>query len=185
MLSHEWLSNVGELQGKSFNVDYNYNLAVWQLQAVLEGSKQITTDPLVHSSVFKYFRMYLTVMYVNGFTEENVNKQIYDSVVAYLNTQYYGTTIQMSDILQVVHNTSGVDNVRWTYERPINDVKNQQHKLEIVTKYGSSFEVPAYRDKDFILNDDELPALADIAGGDAIENALVIVKKAQNTWESN
>jgi hypothetical protein len=45
--------------------------------------------------------------------------------------------------------------------------------------------VPAYRDKDFILNDDELPALADIAGGDAIENALVIVKKAQNTWESN
>ena len=179
----EWLSNVGELQGKSFNVDYNYNLAVWQLQAVLEGSKQITTDPLVHSSVFKYFRMYLTVMYVNGFTEENVNKQIYDSVVAYLNTQYYGTTIQMSDILQVVHNTSGVDNVRWTYERPINDVKNQQHKLEIVTKYGSSFEVPAYRDKDFILNDDELPALADIAGGDAIENALVIVKKAQNTWD--
>ena len=181
----EWLSSVRAAQGSSFGVDYNYNLSIWQLQAVLEGSKQITTDPLVHASTFKYFRLYLTVMYVNGFTEENVNKQIYDSVTAFLNTQYYGTTIQMSDILQVVHNTSGVDNVRWTYETSQNDINNPQHKLEVVTKYGNSFAVPTYKDKDFILNDDELPALADIAGGDAIENALVIVKKAQNTWESN
>jgi hypothetical protein len=179
----EWLSSVTATQGASFGVDYNYNLSVWQLQAVLEGSKQITTDPLVHSSTFKYFRLYLTVMYVEGFTEENVNKQIHDSLAAYLNTQYYGTTIQMSDILQAVHNTSGVDNVRWTYEDPQDDINNPQHKLEIVTKYGSSFAVPTYKDKDFILNDDELPALADIAGGDAIENALVIVKKAQNTWD--
>lgn len=180
----EWLSNVTLAEGTSFTIDYNYNLSVWQLQAVLERSKQITTDPLVHSSVFKYFRMYLTIMYVEGFTEENVNYQIYESLTAFFNTQYFGTTIQMSDILQVVHNTSGVDNVRWTYQNAQDDVNNQQHKIEIVTKYGSSFATPSYKDKDFILNDDELPALADIANGNAIENALVIVKKAQNTWDA-
>lgn len=180
----EWLSTVSEAEGALFNVDYNYNLAVWQLQAVAEKAKQITTDVLIHSSDYKYLRLYLTIMYVPGFTEENVNKQIYDSVAALFATQYYGTTIQMSDILQAVHNTSGVDNVRWTYQTPVNDATNPQHKIEAVTQYGASFATPLYYDKDFILKDDELPALPDIAGGDAIENALVIVKKAQNTWES-
>jgi hypothetical protein len=181
----EWLSSVVVAQGTSFNVDYTYDLAVSQLQAVMERSKQITTDVLVHSSNYRYMRLYITMMYTPGFTESNVDLQVYNSVVAFLNTQYYGTTIQMSDLLQVIHNTNGVDNVRWTYEDPIDDSNNPQHKVEFVTRYGDSFATRLFSDKDFILNDDELPALPGVLGGDAIENALVIVKKAQNTWETN
>lgn len=181
----EWLSTVTIPQGSSFNVDYTFNLAIPQLQAVLERSKQITTDVLVHGSNYRYLRLYITIMYVPGFTEENVNKQIYSSVNAFLNTQYYGTTIQMSDLLQVIHNTSGVDNVRWTYESPLDDDLYPQHKVESVTRYGDSFSDRVFYDTDFILNDNELPSLPDIQGGQAIENALVITKKAQNTWETN
>lgn len=181
----EWLSSVVVPQGTSFNVDYTYDLAVSQLQAVMERSKQITTDVLVHSSNYRYMRLYITVMYTPGFTESSVNLQIYNSVINFLGTQYYGTTIQMSDLLQVIHNTNGVDNVRWTYEDPINDVNNPKHKIEFVTRYGDSFATRVFTDKDFILNDDELPALPNILGGDQIENALVIIKKAQNTWETN
>ena len=183
----EWLASVtgGVMTGTSFNVDYTYDLAVSQLQAVMERSKQITTDVLVHSSNYRYMRLYITMMYTPGFTESNVDLQVYNSVAAFLNTQYYGTTIQMSDLLQVIHNTNGVDNVRWTYEDPLDSEQNPQHKVEFVTRYGDSFAVRSFSDKDFILNDDELPAMPDVLGGDAIENALVIVKKAQNTWESN
>lgn len=176
---------VNVAQGTSFNVDYTYDIAVSQLQAVMERSKQITTDVLVHSSNYRYMRLYITIMYTQGFTESNVDIQIYNSVAAFLNTQYYGTTIQMSDLLQVIHNTNGVDNVRWTYEDPVNDPNNPKHKVEFVTRYGDSFATRLFSDKDFILNDDELPAMPNILGGDEIQNALVIVKKAQNTWETN
>jgi hypothetical protein len=74
-----------------------------------------------------------------------------------------------------------VDNVRWTYPEPTVD----EHKIEVVTKAGASFSEPTYQDGDFILNDDELPSLPDIANGDALTNALVIERKAQNTWETN
>lgn len=178
----EWFSSVGSpnQDGKTFNVDYVFDLAVSQLQAVMERAKQITTDVLVHSSNYKYFRMYLTIMYTPGFTESNVNLDIYASIQNFFNTQHYGTTIQMSDLLQVIHNTNGVDNVRWTHETP----GVGEHKIEVVTRYGNSFSTPIYEDSDFILNDDELPALPDIQNGDALSNALVIERKAQNTWDS-
>jgi uncharacterized phage protein gp47/JayE len=269
----EWLASVGTPGSNTFNVDYYFDLAISQLQAVMERSKQITTDVLVHATKYQYFKLYITVMYTPGFTEENVNLQIYSSLLNFFNTQYYGTTIQMSDLLQAIHNTSGVDNVRWTYPAfsiaPIDwssgsptvartspsaattitynssskliqagdyvevniagpsvseDVNGiflvtsdsevvagqtysfsynsngdstissainsgtialNEHKIEVVTKAGVSFSEPIYQDGDFILNDDELPSLPDIANGDALANALVIERKAQNTWETN
>jgi uncharacterized phage protein gp47/JayE len=177
----EWLASVGTPGSNTFNVDYYFDLAISQLQAVMERSKQITTDVLVHSTKYQYFKLYITVMYTPGFTEENVNLQIYSSLLNFFNTQYYGTTIQMSDLLQAIHNTSGVDNVRWTYPEPAAG----EHKIEVVTKAGVSFSEPIYQDGDFILNDDELPSLPDIANGDALANALVIERKAQNTWETS
>lgn len=176
----EWLSSTfEELNGTSFNIEYAYNTAISQLQAVMERSKQITTDVLVHSSVFKYMKLFITVMYTPGFTETNVNQEIVSALQAFFGTQQYGTTIQMSDLLQVIHNTNGVDNVRWT-----NQLSNG-NKVEIVTKDGNSFSSPVYYSKDFILHDDELPSVPDIQNGQAIENAIIIQKKAQNTWESN
>lgn len=165
--------------GSRYNVNYYFNSAVSELQAILERNKQITTDVLVHESDYKYMRLYLTIMYTPGFTESTVNLDIASSVSAFFNAQYYGSAVQMSDILQVVHNTSGVDNVRWTYENGVGG-----HKIEETTKTGSSFAVPVYYDGDFLLNDNELPALPDIYDGEQIENALVIEIKAQNTWDS-
>jgi len=186
----EWLENTftGEnsiVGGMGFPVEYEFNLSIRQLQAVMERSKQITTDVLVHQSDLKYMRLHITVMYTPGFTETNVNKQIVDSVNVLFAMQYYGATIQMSDILQAIHNTSGVDNVRWTYETPIDNPNDPKHKLEIVTKDGNSFKTRTFYDKDFILNDDELPSLADTQNYSSIKNAVVIQVKAQNTWDSN
>lgn len=186
----EWIQSsqvdsVTPNEGASFNIDYTFNLAVTQLQSVVERAKQITTDVLVHSSDYQYMKFYLTIMYTPGFTETTVNQQIVLALNAFFGAQYYGSTIQMSDILQVIHNVNGVDNVRWTYETPVDHPTDPQHKLEMVTKYGNSFSRRVFHDTDFILNDDQLPALADTKGYSAISNALVIQRKAQNTWDSN
>jgi uncharacterized phage protein gp47/JayE len=172
-------------EGASFNLDYTFNLSIMQLQSVMERAKQITTDVLVHSSNFEYMKLYITIMYTSGFTEETVNQQIVTALNAFFGSQYYGTTIQMSDLLQIIHNVSGVDNVRWTHDVPLDHPTDPQHKVEIVTKYGNSFSTRVFRDTDFILNDDQLPALADTRSYSAISNALVIQKRAQNTWSSN
>jgi uncharacterized phage protein gp47/JayE len=40
------------------------------------------------------------------------------AVQSFLAGQYFGSTIQLSDLLNVIHNVSGVDNVRWSRDVP-------------------------------------------------------------------
>lgn len=93
---------------------YTYDKNIVDLQNTLESSKQITTDVLAHQSKNRYFKLDLTVMYTTGSTIASVNSNIRAAIANYFDGQYFGTTIQLSDILQVIHNLSGVDNVRWS-----------------------------------------------------------------------
>jgi hypothetical protein len=53
-------------------------------------------------------------MYTNSSSPSTVNTAIRNAVATFLDGQYFGTTIQLSDLLSVIHNVSGVDNVRWS-----------------------------------------------------------------------
>jgi hypothetical protein len=96
--------------------DFTYDKNIIDLQAAIEGGKQITTDALAHRSKVRYFKLDLTVMYNTSATASDANQSILDLLTDFFDGQYFGTTIQLSDILQVVHNASGVDNVRWSRE---------------------------------------------------------------------
>lgn len=98
--------------------DYIYDKNVVDLQAALEGSKQVTTDVLAHKSKFRYFKLDVTVMYSPGASVVDTNNQIHDAVDTYLRAQYFGGVIQLSDLLQVIHEVPGIDNVRWTSDTP-------------------------------------------------------------------
>lgn len=93
---------------------YSYDRNIVDLQASLEANKQITTDALAHQAKTRYFKFDLTVMYDQGTTVSAVNNQIQIVISNFLDGQYFGTTLQLSDILQAIHNISGVDNVRWS-----------------------------------------------------------------------
>lgn len=95
---------------------YFYDRNVIDLQASIEGNKQITTDVLAHQSVTRYFKLDATVMYTTGVSIASVNDQIRQAVQTFFAGQYFGTVIQMSDLLQVIHNVRGVDNVRWSHD---------------------------------------------------------------------
>lgn len=163
--------------GHQFVIEnYFYDQNVGDLQAIVEKNKQITTDVLVHQARRRYFKLYITVMYAPGSSSVSVNSSIASEIDAFFQRQFFGTVIQMSDLLQVIHNVPGVDNVRWS-----SDIDITLPKVEEVQPNGRSLSPVKVYSSDFFLQDSELPALPTITSTD-VTAALVIKKRAQNTW---
>ena len=99
-------------------VDYEYDKNIVDLQAIYNGSKQITTDILAHKAKTRYFKLDVTTMYSPGASIIDTNVRARDALDQYLQSLYFGSTIQLSDLLQVIHSVSGIDNVRWTSDTP-------------------------------------------------------------------
>lgn len=99
-------------------INYVYDKNIVDLQASLEGSKQITTDVLAHRATQRYFKLDVSVMYESGVNVPAVNEAIEASVDSYLRSLYFGSNVQLSDLLQAIHNVGGVDNVRWSSDIP-------------------------------------------------------------------
>jgi uncharacterized phage protein gp47/JayE len=172
--------------GTQFTIDnYSFDQNISDLQAIVEQNKQITTDVLVHEARVRYFQLYITVMYAAGVNIEIVNRDIVDQLNAFFAGQYFGTVIQMSDLLQVIHNTPGVDNVRWSneFDTTVSRVAEIQASGSPILTIDpvSGLSTPLVYNADFFLQDNELPALPPITGTD-VSVALVIRKRAQNTW---
>jgi uncharacterized phage protein gp47/JayE len=113
-------STVGALSASTtIEVDgYNYDANITVLQASLEKARQIATDVLAHKSRPRYFKLDVTVMYQPGVSPATVNVAVGTAVQAFMTNQFFGTVIQLSDLLDVIHQVPGVDNVRWTNDLP-------------------------------------------------------------------
>lgn len=97
---------------------YTYDKNINDLQAALDSSKQTTTDVLAHKARRRYFKLDITVMYRPGVSAAEANATIRTAVQGFLEGQYFGSAIQLSDLLNVIHNVSAVDNVRWSRDVP-------------------------------------------------------------------
>lgn len=93
---------------------YTFNRNLIDLQSSLEGDKQVTTDVLAHEATKRRFKVDVAVMYSSGFSSTSVNSSITTALQNHFQSQYFGSVIQLSDILSVIHNVPGVDNVRWS-----------------------------------------------------------------------
>lgn len=103
----------------SVEVDgYSYDKNVVDLQAAYDGSSQITTDVLAHKARFRYFKFDVTIMYSQGAAIQDTNVRVSAAIRQFLESQFFGAVIQLSDILQVIHGVDGVDNVRWSSDMP-------------------------------------------------------------------
>jgi uncharacterized phage protein gp47/JayE len=94
--------------------NYTYDRNIADLQASMEGVKQVTTDVLVHQATTVYFKFDVSIMYNTGVSTDSVNLNIQSGLGNYLESRYFGSVVQLSDILQQIHNVPGVDNVRWS-----------------------------------------------------------------------
>lgn len=132
--------------------NYIYNGNVVTLQSALESAKQVTTDVLAHEARIRYFKPDITVMYTEHSTPSEINQSIVNSLKSYFDNQYFGSVIQMSDVLQVVRNTPGVDNVRWSKEvldeaflTVDPETNNPRDRIIEVNKYGHNAKVNLQR----------------------------------------
>lgn len=113
-------NNISALTGSAVEVDnYQYDSNIVSLQASMESARQITTDVLVHRATMRYFKLDVTVMYSPHSNPNVVNAAIGTAVQAYLNQQYFGTVVQLSTLLEVIHEVFGVENVRWSNDLPL------------------------------------------------------------------
>lgn len=119
------------------NFEYDGNIVT--LQAAMEGSRQITTDVLVHKAFTRYFKFDVTAMYTPQANFAVTNAAASTSLQAYMNNQFFGSVIQLSDVLDVVHQTTGIDNVRWSNDLP--SVPTQIRAIEC-DAFGNSLHVP-------------------------------------------
>lgn len=166
--------NDASFAGHQFIVkNYLFDANISNLQALMEKNKQITTDVLVHKAKLRYFKLYVNIMYTPGITQSVVNAGINAAMANFFDTQFYGAAIQMSDLLQTIHNVNGVDNVNWS-----KDSTNPpfSHRVEEVFADGTSFISPTYHDTDFYIQDNQL------AASPTTGTAIQITVRSGGTW---
>lgn len=144
---------------------YSYNRLPELFDEMLRQNKQLTTDVLVRQANFVYMNVYLVVMYNQGVGVSAVNTQINLALSNFFASQGFSTWVQFSDILQVVHNVNGVDNVRFT--KSTDDATF--HGIKTAFSNGT---IIATFDVDFVLKDNELP----------IFNLSVLTRRSNNNF---
>lgn len=112
----------GHPSGTALEIEnYIYDRNIVDLQASLDANKQTTTDVLAHKARLRFFKLDITIMYDPGASIAETNLAINSAVQRFLSGLYFGSTVQLSDLLQVVHGVPGVDNVRWSSDVPGNE----------------------------------------------------------------
>jgi uncharacterized phage protein gp47/JayE len=128
--------------------NYKYDDNIKILQASLDTNKQVTTDVLGHRANIRYFKPDFTVMYSTGANKTTVNNSIQIALQNYFNALYFASEIQLSDILQTIHNVAGVDNVRWSNEAlyksglPYDDSFDARLPIVETNRYGDPISQP-------------------------------------------
>jgi uncharacterized phage protein gp47/JayE len=164
----EWANGVaGNVPtGTEFVIDYVFDKLPLVLNELMDSHKQITTDVLVHSATERFFLINITIMYTPGFISTSVNEAIAASVELFLEKQQFGAVIQVSDILEIIHEVPGVDNVRLSSSADGGAYGIQEIAGDGITPIGAPYTT------DFALQDSDLPVL----------QSIITTQRSQNTW---
>ena len=120
--------------------DYSYDQNITTLQKSLDDATQVATDVLAHRSKVRYFKLDITAMYESNFPADGVNSGIQDTLNSFFGDRFFGSIIQLSDILQSIHNVPGVDNVRWSNETLPGAIRVQETDANGVPLLGVTVE---------------------------------------------
>lgn len=119
--------------------DYYYDSNITVLQGSMETVRQITTDVLVHSARTRYFKVDVTVVYSSNANPAVTNAAISTALSAYFQRQFFGTIIRLADLLDLIYQVPGVQNVRWSNDLPT--VLNEIRVIE-TDAYGNPLHSP-------------------------------------------
>jgi uncharacterized phage protein gp47/JayE len=159
-----------------FSIEYTFDKLPFLTNKIIDSHRQIGQDVLVHTAKFRYFIANLVVIYINGFVVNSVNIDIANNIETFFNGQLFGAVIQLNDILQIIYQTPGVDNVR--FATSADDAVH--YGLEEVTANGTNINI---YEEDFLLENIDLPVFYSLGPNTQGTNSPVApIQKTQNNW---
>lgn len=154
--------------GTTYQINYTFNKLIVTLNELMDEYKQIATDVLVHSANNRYYNVNLVIAYSPGFSRASVDAGISQALTNFFGSMNFGSVIQMSDIVEITHEVSGVDNVRIATSSDATSFGIQEIAPDGTTTIGSPHTT------DFALLDSDLPIL----------NSIITNVRSANTWSS-
>jgi len=99
--------------GESISITYSYNSLIESLQSYMEGDtrKVLGADLLVKSAKPRQIDIECTIRLLSGYNSSSVISAVETTLSNSLNSYTIGEEVQQSDILAVIANTTGVDDV--------------------------------------------------------------------------
>lgn len=165
----EWVATKAVTAGKAFPLTYVYNSVPREVEERVQQWRLLGTDARVHQGKEIALRFNLAIMYSRDFAPSSVNTAVDTALAEFVNGLGFRSTVQVSDILQVVHNVAGVDNVRFIRQ----DENGTSFALQqmLGSTVHKTFHTSG-RAKDIIFGDDEIPVF----------HSTTVVAKAANTF---
>lgn len=167
-----WLTTRKPANGSVFSISYTYNKIPWLLQDAITQWRLVGTDARAHAGKRVLMKFNLAVMYDRRFDVPTVNTQIDQALASFLSKLGFAAPVQVSDILQTVHNVPGVDNVRFLTSNDNGSV----YAISRMSVYQNNVQLSVYalsgRAIDVQLADDQYPVF----------HSTNIVAKAANSF---
>lgn len=189
----EWIASHQPPSGSTFAIDYTYNEVPTSIQKSIDRWRLIGTDALAHEAKEIGLRFNLAIMLDKGADKTTTIAGIRTQISKFLSTLGFASVIQVSDLLNKIHEVPGVDNVRflngsdWPTYDPINpenfavgiqQVVNGVQVRAFVDRDGSNHS-PNGRAVDIEFGDAEVPIFDSVGGGSPTTDPAI---KAQNTF---
>lgn len=146
--------------GTSFTVNYTQNNVPGLVAQNISNWRLLGTDVQVHAGKIAYFTLNLSIVYLPTYNISTVNSAITTAVTSYINGLGFDSALEISDLIQTIHNVPGVDNVRFTTIAE----NGTYYGLQTVSNTGSVLTQndtgsPYYRPKDVYFDDRTYPQL--------------------------
>lgn len=98
--------------GATFSLSYTYNRVARDVQEAVDNWRLVGTDAMVHVGREVPLLFNFAIVYDRRFDPTAVKSAIDTTLANFVSQIGFDTPLQISDVLQVVHNVAGVDNVR-------------------------------------------------------------------------
>lgn len=159
--------------GTQVALTYTFNALPRDIEESVRAWRLITTDVRVHQAKPVLLDFFFAVILSNGYTISGVQGPVEAAISAYINGVGFNGVVQVSDLIEIVHQVPGVDAVRFLTSKDdavhfgIQRVSNTD---SILTSYATTGGLVS-RAIDVIVGDDEVPYF----------NRAVLSLRAQNS----
>lgn len=160
--------------GAVFSVKYTYDRLPRDVQDAIGSWRLVGTDARAHAGKQMPLRFHFAIVYDRRFDPTAVNTSINSALSSWLGMLGFGASVQVSDIIQVVHNVPGVDNMRFLNSTD----DSSSYGIAQMSPWSANAQVGLFvsggRAKDVIFPDDTYPVL----------HSTRIIAKGANTFRA-